>query len=145
MRVMQISVSLDRNGINATCQHVLAARFDATPDEEAAMQQLVAGSPLPLAGRRRTQSLMGTGCHQGSWLPCCASCCLAPVWPTLISAGYLLDRLLACLPICLCVPADLGQLVDQQLLCKYLKVSNEELQIGSLADAVLLRIAARDC
>lgn len=98
MRVMQISVSLDRNGINATCQHVLAARFDATPDEEAAMQQLVAGSPLPLAGRRHTQSCGGQvatkapGCHAGhlvAWhlyglrsvaLDTCLDACL-PAYP----------------------------------------------------------------
>jgi hypothetical protein len=41
---------LDRHGINAECRHVLAARFDATPDDVAALQRVVAGTPTPLAG-----------------------------------------------------------------------------------------------
>lgn len=36
-------------------------------------------------------------------------------------------------------------LVDVPLLTKYYKVQKEELEIGSLADAITSRIAARDC
>jgi hypothetical protein len=42
-------------------------------------------------------------------------------------------------------PAELPALLDAALLGKYLKVSKEELEVGSLADALLMRMAARDC
>ncbi len=41
--------------------------------------------------------------------------------------------------------AELAQLTDAALLKKYLKVTPEELAVGTLADAQLVRIAARDC
>ncbi|PRW39074.1 EKC KEOPS complex subunit Tprkb [Chlorella sorokiniana] len=84
-----IAETLGRYGINPDCRHILAARFDALPDEVQQMRSLVAGSPAPLA--------------------------------------------------------ELPSLAEQQQLKKYLKVSQEELAIGSLADAQLMRIAARDC
>ncbi|KAI7841481.1 hypothetical protein COHA_004875 [Chlorella ohadii] len=106
-----IAETLSRYGINPDCRqarciallfdaqrraagpvsfrHVLAARFDATPEEVQQMRGLVAGSPAPLA--------------------------------------------------------ELPSLAEQQLLKKHLKLSQEELAIGSLADAQLMRIAARDC
>jgi len=42
-------------------------------------------------------------------------------------------------------PAELPTLTDLSLLKKYLKVTPEELSVGSMADAQLMRIAARDC
>ncbi|KDD74364.1 kinase binding protein [Helicosporidium sp. ATCC 50920] len=39
----------------------------------------------------------------------------------------------------------LPQLVDEKLLRKYYKISDEELKVGSLTDAIACRIAARDC
>ena len=87
--VLQIAQSLDRFGINPGCRHLLAARFDALPEEEAQLQGLIAGAPTPLA--------------------------------------------------------ELPLLTDQQLLIKHLKVTPEELLVGSLADAMLMRSAGRDC
>lgn len=87
--VLQIAQSLDRFGINPGCRHLLAARFDASPEEEAQLQGLIAGAPTPLA--------------------------------------------------------ELPLLTDQQLLIKHLKVTPEELLVGSLADAMLMRSAGRDC
>ncbi|EFN53878.1 hypothetical protein CHLNCDRAFT_25174 [Chlorella variabilis] len=80
---------LDRFGINPGCRHLLAAPFDASPEEEAQLQGLIAGAPTPLA--------------------------------------------------------ELPLLTDQQLLIKHLKVTPEELLVGSLADAMLMRSAGRDC
>lgn len=41
--------------------------------------------------------------------------------------------------------SDLDGLLDKPLVTKYYKVSPNEFKVGSLADAALLRIAARDC
>lgn len=41
--------------------------------------------------------------------------------------------------------AELTGLADAALLRKYLKVTAEELEVGGLAEAQLVRIAARDC
>jgi hypothetical protein len=41
--------------------------------------------------------------------------------------------------------AELAGLADQQLLQKYLKVTPEELSVGSMGQAMLNRIAGRDC
>ncbi|KAL4419297.1 hypothetical protein ABPG77_001629 [Micractinium sp. CCAP 211/92] len=84
-----IGETLQRYGISPDCRHLLAARFDATPEEAAALQSLVSGTPAPLS--------------------------------------------------------ELAQLTDAALLKKYLKVTPEELAVGTLADAQLVRIAARDC
>ncbi|KAL4440542.1 hypothetical protein ABPG75_003543 [Micractinium tetrahymenae] len=84
-----IGETLQRYGINPECKHLLAARFDATPAEAAALRGLVAGTPAPLS--------------------------------------------------------ELPQLADEGLLKKYLKVTAEELSVGGLAEAQLMRIAARDC
>ena len=51
-RRLQIAETLGRFGINPSCKHILAARFDATPEQ---MQQLgvaVRGQPAALSGRR---------------------------------------------------------------------------------------------
>lgn len=42
-------------------------------------------------------------------------------------------------------PAELPTLADSQLLQKHLKANADELAVGSLADAQLMRIAVRDC
>lgn len=41
--------------------------------------------------------------------------------------------------------AELAELADKALLKKYLKITPEELTVGGLAEAQLMRIAARDC
>lgn len=84
-----IGETLQRFGVSPDCKHLLAARFDATPAEAAALQGLVAGTPVPLS--------------------------------------------------------ELTGLADAALLRKYLKVTAEELEVGGLAEAQLVRIAARDC
>lgn len=49
-RCPQIGETLGRYGINPECKHVLAARFDATPEEEQQLRSLVEGAPVPLEG-----------------------------------------------------------------------------------------------
>jgi hypothetical protein len=39
----------------------------------------------------------------------------------------------------------LAQLTDAELLTKYIRITTEELAVGSMSDAMLMRIAARDC
>lgn len=84
-----IGETLGRYGIGPDCRHVLAARFDATPDEAAAIPKLVAGTLAPLS--------------------------------------------------------ELAALADVALLTKYLKPTREELSVGSMAEAQLMRMSARDC
>lgn len=84
-----IGETLQRYGVGPDCRHLLAARFDATPAEAAALRGLVAGTPASLG--------------------------------------------------------ELAELADKALLKKYLKITPEELTVGGLAEAQLMRIAARDC
>ncbi len=74
--------------MNDSCQHLLIARFNATPEDLLMLQALVKGDIAPLE--------------------------------------------------------ELPSLTNTSLLRKYLKILDEELAVGSLEDAIVNRIAARD-
>jgi EKC/KEOPS complex subunit CGI121/TPRKB len=83
-----IGESLGRFGVNDTCQHLLFARFNATPEEIESLRSRVQGEVVALD--------------------------------------------------------ELPSLMNVELIRKYYKVTDEELVVGSLTDAVLNRIGARD-
>lgn len=124
---------------------MLAARFDATPDDEAALQQAVAGTPTSLAGA--VDALLADVS-----LMCSLGCSLKG---GRLVTGFLQGWEAYSHDAAAQPPrsvrhasrsaAELPALLDAELLGKYLKVPREELEVGSLADAQLMRMAARDC
>lgn len=131
---------------------MLAARFDATPAEAQQLAGLVQGTPAPLAGARRCRVGRRAAGERGG----AAHVLLLAGWPEAAARTRLpsVPRALcyfrtirrpdtATLPLSPC--ADLPSLADEALLTKYLKVTAHELAVGSLAEAQLGRIAARDC
>lgn len=86
---LQIGESLGRFGVAESSQHLIFARYNATPEEVQSLQDVVQGDLAPLS--------------------------------------------------------DLPALADISLINKYYKVLDEELRVGTLADAIVSRIAARDC
>ncbi|KAG7670440.1 hypothetical protein Ndes2526A_g00194 [Nannochloris sp. 'desiccata'] len=83
-----IGQSLERFGVNDSCQHLLLARFNATPEEVESLKSSVQG--------------------EGA------------------------------------VVEELSSVINIELIRKYYKVLDEELVVGTLVDAVLNRIGARD-
>ncbi len=108
------------------------------------MRGLVAGSPAPLAGGPRL-SIAGHWAGVDNFrasMPAAepgVAAHAAAACPAASSYHYSTPALPS--P----PSAELPSLAEQQLLKKHLKLSQEELAIGSLADAQLMRIAARDC
>ena len=75
--------------MNAACQHLVLARFNASPQEMVELRGAVQGEAASVA--------------------------------------------------------ELPALADTALLRKYYKIDDSELKIGSIPDAIVTRIAARDC
>lgn len=76
-------------GIKDTCKDIIIARFDASDEDMARLQEIVSGSLVPL------------------------------------------DSVSTCR--------------NEKTIKKYYKISDQELEIGTMKDAVICRIAARDC